>query len=79
MLRLESGGEVVANVAVSGAGWVAEIAPGLPWTRAEMAAEERTVVYRVTLIPELDPLDPGVRTRLAFDLLSDLLGLEKDG
>jgi hypothetical protein len=79
LLRLEGGGEVVASVAADGAGWVAEFGPGFPWTRAEMAAEERTVAYRVTLIPELDPLAPGVRTRLAFDLLSDLLGLENGG
>lgn len=79
MLRLAGGGEVVASVSVGAAGWVAELGPGLPWTRAEMAAGERTVVYRVTLIPSLDPLDPAVRTRLAFDLLSDLLALERGG
>jgi len=78
-LRLEGGDEVAASLSESEAGWSAELASGLPWTRAELVAEGSAVVYRVTVAPGLDPLDAGVRTRLAFDLLSDLLGLEKGG
>lgn len=79
LLRLEGGGEVRGKVSEDDAGWGATFGPGLPWTHAEMSAGEEHVVYRVTLTPDLDPLDPGVRTRLAFDLLSDLLELEKGG
>ncbi len=73
-LDLEDGGHVELVVDETGTGWSAELRTGtLPWRTITAEASDGVLRYRAVPAPGLNPLDPGVRTRIAFDLLSDLV------
>jgi len=62
-------------------GWRADLHAGdWPITTIEMTGDpvHHELVYRVTLGADVDPLAPGLRGRLAFDLTSDLITLSRD-
>ena len=74
-VTLEDGSEAAATVEETEAGWRVDFAAGgFPWMAAEARLEGEAVVYRAFPGPGLDPIDPGVRSRIAFDLMTDLLG-----
>ena len=74
VLELEDGARVEATVTQTAAGWSVEILRGsFAWRTIVAEASEEVLCYRVVPRPGLDPLDVGVRTRIAFDLLSDLI------
>ena len=76
LLRLAAGQEVQLMVSSCRGGWRAERSDGeWPYLAAEIAAEGTDLTYAAELDPRIDPLRPGVRTRLAFDLVSDLVVL----
>ncbi len=75
-LRLVGGEAVELVVTPRPGGWRAERRCGdWPYLTMELVAEVADVTYAVDLDPRIDPLQPGVRTRLAFDLGSDLVML----
>lgn len=77
-LALERRAVALVNIDETPDGWRASVEGDLlGWTAARLAAEGGSVVYEITLAPRLDAVDDGVRARLAFDLLSDLLTLER--
>jgi hypothetical protein len=66
----------------AGSSWRADLHSGdWPITSIEMAADPLLdeLVYRITLGPDVDPMTPGLRGRLAFDLTSDLVTLGRSG
>lgn len=74
MLRLKGGGRVEWSVSAVSGGWDAHFeGEGLAWRRLWCRLDEGTVVYGAE--PTADPREPSVRTRWAFDLMSDLLKL----
>jgi len=73
-IELEDGALVEAAITETGAGWNAEIVSGaFLWRQVTAEASDRMLHYRVVPAAGLDPLDTAVRTRIAFDLLSDLV------
>lgn len=63
-------------VRASAAGWELALVEGRhPFVRLALDQVGSTVRYVGTLHPEIDPLAPGVRNRLAFDLQADLVAL----
>jgi len=74
-VTLDDGGEAAGTVEETEAGWRVDFAAAwFPWTAVEARLEGDAVAYRAFPGPGLDPVDPGVRSRIAFDLMSDLLG-----
>ncbi|NOZ93288.1 MAG: hypothetical protein GXP47_00940, partial [Acidobacteria bacterium] len=74
MLRLQGGGRAEGSVSAISGGWEARFeGEGLAWRRLWCRLEEGAVVYGAE--PTADPREPAVRTRWAFDLMSDLLKL----
>jgi len=73
-VRLLTGERVGAVVSGLPGGWEVRFAEGrLPWARLWARLEDGAVVYGAE--PLADPRDPAVRTRWAFDLMSDLVEL----
>ncbi len=73
-VRLHGGGRAEASVSAVAGGWEARFeGEGLAWRRLWCRLEEGDVVYGAE--PTADPREPSVRTRWAFDLMSDLLKL----
>jgi len=65
-----------------GESWRANLHSGdWPITSLEMAedAGRGDLVYRLALDPRVDPMAPGLRGRLAFDLTADLIAMERAG
>jgi hypothetical protein len=76
VVELEDGALVEAAITETGAGWNAEIVSGaFSWRQVTTEASGGMLHYRVVPAVGLDPLDTAVRTRIAFDLLSDLVQL----
>jgi len=75
-VRLKGGEEIQAAVSTVSGGWVAHFeGEALAWRRLWARRDEGSIVYGAE--PVADPRDPGVRTRWAFDLMTDLLELER--
>ncbi len=72
-LELETGDRAEWRVTETSAGWRAGLIAGEhPWLAAGCEAEGGVLSFSVRPTPALDPRRPGVRARLAFDLVSDL-------
>lgn len=72
------GGSLELSVALDADGWtVTRLSGRHPFVRVALARESDTVVLRGELDPAIDPLAPGMRGRLAFDLHADLVALQK--
>ncbi len=77
-VRLESGGRAVFGLEPAADGWRLELVAGdYPLLSLAVGDQGDDLVYQVTLGPTLDPLRPGLRGRLAFDLTSDLVMLAR--
>jgi hypothetical protein len=75
-LRLDGGKTVELEVAARPGGWRAQRRKGeWPYLALEISRVGADLWYAAELDPRIDPLRPGVRTRLAFDLVSDLVVL----
>jgi hypothetical protein len=67
---------VVFRVAEDARGWRLFTWEGdYPLRTLGLAERAGHLVFSATLGPDLDPCEPGVRSRLAFDLRSDLIAL----
>ncbi len=75
-LRLNGGATVELVVTAGPEGWRAERLCGeWPYLAVEIAHVGTALSYTAELDPRIDPLRPGARMRLAFDLGSDLVVL----
>lgn len=78
--QLETGGSVELQLRQTAAGWEAQMLSGsFPATGMRLELEGDVVHYTWAVAPNLDPLDDGVRSRLAFDMASDLVRLSPSG
>jgi hypothetical protein len=76
-ITTEDGRRLVFNVAEDRDGWRAFRWEGeFPYRDLSLRRDDRSVSLTATLDEGLDPLAPGVRTQVAFDLRSDLIALE---
>jgi len=74
--RFSNGECADAALATIPGGWAATFTGQVaPWHRLWCRRQGKSIVYGAE--PSTDPRDPGVRTRWAFDLMSDLLRLAK--
>jgi hypothetical protein len=72
------GGTLELSVALDADGWTLTRLSGRhPFVRVALSREDGAVVLRGVLDPGIDPLAPGMRGRLAFDLHADLVALQK--
>jgi len=72
-----AGRSVVFKVVEERLGWRVFAWEGdYPYQTLAMADRDGTLSLTATLNDGFDPLDPGVRSQLAFDLRSDLIGLD---
>jgi hypothetical protein len=70
------GATVVFTVEVHASGWRAAVVEGeYPFAALELEADGEMLALSGALTAAVDPLTPGVRARLAFDLRSDLVML----
>jgi len=89
--RIERRGHVLVGVGVDDArieldlvdvgrdGWTIERRQGrLPYERLQLRRCGPRVRLSAELVPTIDPLAPGVRQRLAFDLFADLVAVDRD-
>ena len=73
-------GSVELRLRQTPTGWQAQVTAGsFPATGMQLELEGELVRYSWTVVPNLDPLDDGVRSRLAFDMASDLVRLSPPG
>jgi len=78
LVRSHGGPHAEAVLSVIPGGWEVRFSGGeLGWRRLWARREESWIVYGAE--PVADPRDPGVRTRWAFDLVTDLLALGRPG
>ncbi len=80
ILDLETGSSVELELRRTAAGWQTQVVSGsFPATGMRLELEGDLVRYTWAVAPNLDPLDDGVRSRLAFDMASDLVRLSPPG
>ncbi len=76
VLEFETGGRAELEWTRTGAGWSARLVRGtFEWCEITAETSGGTLRYRAVAAAGLDPADTGARTRIAFDLLSDLVVL----
>ncbi len=80
LLDLEIGGSVDLLLRRTASGWQTRVLSGsFPATGMQLELEGEAVRYSWNVAANLDPLDDGVRSRLAFDMASDLFRLGPPG
>ena len=76
VLELVTGDRAVFEIEATGGCWRARLVEGaFPAAAAWAERDGKRIRYGWRPAPDLDPLDPATRARLAFDLLSDLIRL----
>jgi hypothetical protein len=78
VVKLHSGGRVVFQAAPNSEGWCLRREDGQhPFSAIVLAADGENLELTVELDETIDPMAPGVRGRLAFDLQADLVALSQ--
>jgi hypothetical protein len=77
-VKLRTGGRVVFRAAPISGGWSLRREDGQhPWSAIRLTGNGENLELTVDLDTTIDPLAPGMRGRLAFDLQADLVALSQ--